>query len=249
MRRLSYCPKISFIFFSLLFAYISVIAQDTEVEEDYVKEFIYGLNINTNGGLIGGINFKWTTIVKPKHYRSLGLEIVGVKSPKEYRIDFNQTGNAFLFEKKNYLYSFRPQYGRDIIVFRKAPEEGIQITANFAAGPTLGLIVPYYVLYADDTQGNAIISIPYTSDVDFTRIVGVGNFLEGIGRMKVIPGVNAKVGLSLDFSAFRNNITGFEAGFTFEAFSEAPEILFKEFTKNKNVFTAAYLTIFLGSRK
>jgi hypothetical protein len=239
--------NIIFILFALLIFQLTASAQDTEVEEDYISEFIYGLNLNTNGGLIGGFNFKWTKIVKPRHYRTIGLEIVGIKDPKEFRTP-SFSGNTFLYGKTNYLYSFRPQYGRDIILFRKAPEKGIQITANFAAGPSLGLLVPYYILYADDNGELIPVAFDFeTHNPNF--IYGAGNFLEGLGDAKFFPGVNAKVGLSFDFSAFRNNITGMEAGFTFEGFANKPEIVSKEIGKTRNIFTAAYVLIFLGSRK
>lgn len=245
--------------FALLFFVNFAQAQNREVEEDYISEFIYGVNLNTNGGLIGGIMFKSNKIVKPKVYRSLGLEIVQVKNRKELRNQSTVTGNSFIPGKRNYLYSFRFQYGRDYILFRKAPEEGVQVSATFAAGPSVGVLVPYFILYQFQ---DGIRSEQYDPDVHvaFDRILGTGGFLEGIANSDIILGAHIKAGLSLDFGAFRNSITGIEAGFTFEFFNNRPEILVAPpdirggippdtQIPNRQVFGAAFINIFFGTRK
>jgi hypothetical protein len=241
-----------FIFLSLFCISSYTLAQEVDVPEDYISEIIYGINLNTNGGDIGGVMIKSTKIIKPKVYRSIGLEIVQVKSPKEVRIQ-NNTGNIFTIGKKNYLYSFRPQYGRDFILFRKAPEEGIQISAVFAAGLSFGLLVPYHVLY--NFPNGQILSVAYDPNVHtIDNIIGPGNLLDGVGNSKILLGINAKAGMSLDFGAFRNSISGVEVGFTFEAFTNTPELITSPTPSNppapnNQFFTAIYANIFFGSRK
>lgn len=223
-------------------------------DEDYISEFIYGANINTNGGLIGGIFFKNTKIIKPKVYRSLGFEIVGIKNSKEIRTQSVRTGNTFIPGKRNYLYSIRFQYGRDYILFRKGPEEGVQVSAIFAAGPSIGLQIPYYILYNFDGEAR---SEQYDPNVhtDLNEILQAGGFLEGIGGTQFLFGGNIKAGLSLDFGTFRNSITGVEAGFTLEVFNKKAELLAPiagftgEIPTNRSIFPGAYLSIFFGSRK
>ncbi len=230
-------------------------AQDVDVPEDYISELIYGINLNTNGGLIGGFMLKSTKIIKPKVYRSIGIEIVHVKSPKEIRITSPNTGNSFIYAKRNYLYSFRPQYGRDIILFRKAPEEGIQVSGIFAGGPSFGLVVPYYILY---NSSSGIRSVQYDPNIhtSITDMLGPGNLLDGIGGSKIILGLHAKVGMSLDFGTFRNSISGVEVGVTVEGFGQTPELVANPDTSstaleapNKRIFTAFYVNIFFGTRK
>lgn len=239
-----------FILLSLLLtSFISLSQEVPEIEyEDHYKETIFGINLNTNGGLIGGFNFKISKIKKEKQYETFGFEIVGVKHPKEQRFTNVNTGNSFILAKRNYLFSFRPQYGRDFILFRKAPEEGVQITAVFAAGPSIGLQVPYHILYNFESP-IGLQSEQYDPDVHIegNRIQGVAGIFDGIGGTKVLLGINAKAGINLSFWAFRNSISGLEAGFTFEAFTEETEIL--AFAQNRSIFTAAYLTLFFGSRK
>ena len=247
--------------FLFLFFFVTIVsnlsAQDYEVEEDYISEFIYGINLNTNGGLIGGLMLKSTKIIKPKVYRSLGLTIVGIKNPQETRFQSPATGNTFILAKSNYFYSIRPQYGRDFILFRKAPEEGVQVSATFSGGPSLGLLIPYHIWYEDETTREAH-SEQFDPNVhtELFNILGSAGLFDGIGNMQAILGVNVKAGLSLDFSPFRNTITGLEAGFTLEAFTKEAKIL-TAFPgaaqvapiRNTNIFGAAYLTFYFGSRR
>lgn len=244
-------------FILLLFISIhSVSSQDFSTQEDYISEFIYGINLNTNGGLIGGFFIKSTKIIKPKVYRSIGLEIVGVKNTKEIRTQSIQTGNTFIPGKRNYLYSIRPLYGRDFILFRKAPEEGVHVTASFAIGPSIGLLVPYHILYNFGTEIRSEQYDPQIHD-NFNNILGTGGFLEGIGDSEFLWGGYLKGGISLDFGAFRNSITGIEAGFYLEVFNREAELLgvppigFSPEIEvpNQSIFPGAYLNIFFGSRK
>lgn len=251
---MKYLPLFILVFFSSHLAYSQEPSGAFEYE-DHISEFIYGVNLNTNGGFIGGLMIKYSKIRKAKTYDTYGLEIVGIKNPKEVRLQNQITGNSFIFAKRNYFFSFRPQYGRDFILFRKSSDkgEGVQVSAVFAAGPSLGLQVPYHILYnynLDATKPDlGILSEQYDPEVHNNPILieGTGGLFEGLGGTNLLFGINAKAGISLDFGAFRNSVTGVEAGFTFEAFDRAPEIM--AFAPNEQVFTAAYLTIFFGTRK
>ena len=104
------------------------------------SEFTWGINKNTSGGLIGGLVFKKARKLKnEKVLETFGLEIMNVKHPQEVKRNSIQTGNLFIYGKSNYLYALRLQYGRDIILFKKAPHQGVEIKAVFAVGPTIGI--------------------------------------------------------------------------------------------------------------
>lgn len=238
-----------------MFTSLASLAQgDLDVPEDYISEFIYGVNFNTNSGVPSGLMLKSTKIIKPKVYRSIGLELVHIKNPKELRFPSLATGSAFIYGKRNSLFSVRPQYGRDFILFRKAPEEGIQVSAIFAGGPSFGLLIPYYILY--NFQNGGVQSVHYDPLVhnEFNRILGPGNLFDGLGETRILLGVHAKAGMSLDFGAFRNTITGVEIGVSFETFTQTPEIMVAPNPGNPPVpntrfFTAFYVNLFFGTRK
>ena len=69
-----------------------------ESDENYLykKEFVYGINFNTNGGLIGGANFKYARVINERMYHSFFLEFVAVRDPKEERVTSFISGNNFV---------------------------------------------------------------------------------------------------------------------------------------------------------
>jgi hypothetical protein len=163
------------------------------------------------------------------------------------------------------------QYGKDVILFRKAPQEGVQVNAVFAGGVSLGMLKPYMVRYDVSSTGaglgrvedlpfyrfniedagefQRLYGAPFTED----RVLGRGAFFAGFDQMEFVPGLNAKVGLSFEASAFKNSLTGAEVGFSLEVFSQKMQILNIGFAgaevKNYSTFAALYLTAFFGGRK
>jgi hypothetical protein len=233
------------ILFCTLFSGLAL-AQEEE-DEEYQSEFVYGINFNTNGGIIGGAMIKYARAMGPNMYQTFGLEIVNVKHPKELRAQSNLTGNTFIYGKQNYLFVIRPSYGRELVLFRKAPDEGVQINAIAAAGPSIGLVKPYYILYAYSPQD--VRSEPYNPDRhnDFNRVSGSGGLTEGFDQMNITMGLHAKLGMSFELSGFRNSVTGFEVGFLAEAYTK--KIIIIPAAQNRSVFSSVYLTLFFGSKR
>jgi hypothetical protein len=88
--------------------------------------------------LIGGFVFKKAYKLNDRLLATYGLEIMNVKHPQEVRQNSQSTGNFFIYGKSNYLYAIRFQYGRDLILFKKAPQQGVEIKAVTAIGPNAG---------------------------------------------------------------------------------------------------------------
>jgi len=236
-------------FFSLFFTFLFILnvsAQDEDPYE-YTSEFIWGINKNTNGGLIGGLIFKHSKKLDENNLRSLGLELMNVKHPRETR--FNSfTGNSFIWAKEHYLYSIRFQYGRDRILVRKAPQQGVQIIGSIAAGPTIGLVAPYFIEI--QSAPGFFERVPFDPEIhggSFNNISGTGRLFQGLFDSEVEIGINLKAALSFEFGTFKSNVTGFEVGFLLEAFPN--EILLMPFADNRAVFPSAFITLFYGSRK
>src|SRR5688572_17284936 len=124
---------------------VSSACAQTQDSYEYNSEFTWGINKNSSGGLIGGFTFKKAKKRSDRVLETFGLEIMNVKHPQEVRKTSLYTGNYFIYGKSNYLYALRPQYGRDYILFTKAPQQGVEIKAVFAAGPSIGIIAPYYI--------------------------------------------------------------------------------------------------------
>jgi hypothetical protein len=214
---------------------------------DYTTEIIWGVNKNTRDGLIGGVIFKHGSSIGRDRFRTLGLELVNVKHHQEFR--FNSfTGDTFIWAKENYLYSIRGQYGRDWVLFKKAPQQGVQINASLAGGPTIGLVTPYYI----ELQTAPGLSVtepfdPVKHGNSFNNILGTGGIFQGLFESKVKLGLNIKTSLSFEFGTFKSNVTGFEAGFLIEAFTS--EVVLVPFADNQAIFPTAFITLFYGSRR
>ena len=232
----------AFLLLFLISTGIQVQAQESE-DYEYNNEFVWGINKNTRGGLIGGFILKKSTRISENQFQTYGLELMNVKHPKETRISNPLNGNSFIWGKENYLYSIRLQYGRENIIFKKASFQGLQIHAILAGGPTIGLLAPYYI------QNNQGINEPFDPEkhVDFNSILGTGNILQGIGESEIKFGLNLKPALSFEFGAFKSNVSGIELGLVFEGFTE--EINLVPNDSNDQFFTSFFVTLFYGRRR
>jgi hypothetical protein len=239
--------------FKILVLLTFAIAVSTESEAqtqdsyDYQSEFIWGINKNTSGGLIGGFVFKKARKRSERVLETFGLELMNVKHPQEVRRNSVISGNYFIFGKANYLYAVRLQYGRDIVLFKKAPQQGVEIKGVFAAGPSLGVVAPYYVEYFPSQSDNFAVRGQYNPGIDYSLINGTGRLFEGVGESKIVPGANIKAAINFELGTIKSQVTGFEAGFLIDAYSKKIEIM--PATKNYSVYPTVFLTLFYGSRK
>ena len=232
----------------LVFLTGAVSAQD-DGNYEYNREFIWGINKNTNGGLIGGFILRNSKAIGPRTFRTIGGEIVNVKHPKEDRKVSRRSGNTFIFGKSNYLYSLRMHYGYDKILFKKAPQQGVQINYGVAAGPTIGIVAPYFIeVFAAGSDGVSREQYdPRNPGHNMSNILGTGRLFQGLGKSKIRPGLNAKAAMSFEFGTFKSNVTGFEVGLNAEVFTEKIQLIPAE--KNRAFFTSAFLTLFYGTRR
>jgi hypothetical protein len=222
----------------------AVHAQDDD-DSEYTREFVWGINKNTQGGYIGGLNIKFSRNLSPGIFRTLGVEVVNIKHPREARFR-SFSGGSFIFGKVNYLYSVRASYGLEKVMFKKGPQQGVQINLLASAGPSLGIIAPYYVEYADGNS-NYSYTRPYTPDLNPTSIYGPGRPLEGIGKSSLTPGVHIRTGVSFEFGTFKSNVSGLELGLMAEAFTQRVKLIS---AGNPNwFFPSAYITLFHGNRR
>jgi hypothetical protein len=219
----------------------------TQDSYDYQSEFTWGINKNTYGGLIGGFTFKKGRKLNDRLLETFGIEIMNVKHPQEQRQNSLTTGNFFIFGKSNYLYAIRLQYGRDLILFRKAPQQGVEIKAVTAIGPTIGIVAPYYIERPADSGGYITIREQYNPDIRADEIYGPGRLFEGLGESKIKLGANAKIALNFELGTIKSQVTGFEAGFLLDAYTS--KVVMVPTAENYAVYPILFFTLFYGSRK
>jgi hypothetical protein len=213
---------------------------------EYDREYVIGINKNTNGGLIGGLMFKVGTRIDDTKFSFWGLEFANVKNPKEVRYN-TVLGNRYVFGKSNYLYAIRPQIGRELILFKKAPNQGVQVSVIGAAGPSIGLIAPYIIEYSINRLETVTEQYDPAKHTSRFNILGTGGALEGIGQSKFAVGAHAKAAVSFEFGIFKSNVTGLELGYMLEAFNKKIPLITT--AENNQIFHSAYFTFFYGFRQ
>ena len=217
----------------------------TQDSYSYNREFIWGINKNSSSGIIGGMVFKRSHKVAENTLETYGLEVINVKHPQEVRKS-SASGNFFIYGKSNYLFALRTQYGRDFILFHKAPQQGVEIKAVFSGGPTLGIVCPYYITRGLDNT----IREPYdpnNPNHEYGKITGSAGFFYGLGDSKLQLGGNIKAALNFETGVTKSQVTGFEVGFLLDAYLN--EVVMVPSAPNKSLFPTIFLTIFYGSRK
>lgn len=234
-----------------IISFVIAIASNSYAQEDiddYNSEFVWGINKNTAGGLIGGFTFRKSRKIGENLFESVGLEIMNVKHNQESQVR-TFTGSSFIYAKTNYLYSFRFQYGRELILFKKAPQQGVEIKLISAIGPSIGLLAPYYIEIATDANnfGNTkrVPYDPYVHSVE--KIAGTGYLFQGVQDSKVRVGANLKAGLSFELGTLKSSVTGVEIGALLDAYTEKIDLMAG--VENKSIFPTAYITIFYGTRR
>lgn len=211
-------------------------------EFEYTSEWIWGINKNTNGGLIGGLMVRHSRKKGEDLYQTFGLELSNVKHPSEARY-VGISGAGYIYGKSNYLYAIRTNYGLEKLMFRKADQQGVQISVAVAAGPTFGLVSPYYVLGADERyEPFSLVRHPSPQN-----IAGPGKLFQGLGDAKLEMGLNTKGSVFFEFGTYRSNVAGIEVGVMMEAFTKEIELVPTQ--PNKSVFTSVFFTLFWGTRK
>jgi hypothetical protein len=212
---------------------------------DYSVEQVWGITKATNSGLIGGFMFKYATELKEDLFHGGSVEIVNIKHPQEQRYYSAASGNGYIPGKQHYLYSIRLSYLRERTLFKKASQQGVQVNAILAVGPTIGLEAPYYVEVA--VRGGSI-KVPYDPEqYQNSTILGTGNLFQGIGQSNVVIGLNTKAAIAFEFGSFKSNVIGLEVGFQSDWFTR--QIIIIPTADNSSIFPSAYVTLFLGSRR
>jgi len=228
---------------------VPALAQSEE-EEDFDRELSYGINLNSNGGLIGGAFIRSAYTMNRNMLQFGALEIVEVKHPRELR-GYSETGDSFIIGKQNYLFVVRPHYGRELVLFRKAAESGVQVNALGALGPSLGLLVPYYIRYNYGQRGTQVDVRTEQYDPrehkNLGQVLGGAGVFTGLSEANLNLGVHGKAGLSFEYGRYNESIAGIEVGVMVEAYTK--RLVLIPDAKNNSTFTSVYLNIYYGSRK
>lgn len=193
---------------------------------------------------MGGVQGKYIKQINTEWTQSYTLEILNIRHPKEIRVPSYLTTASFILGKSNYLFSIRPQYSIERLLFKKDPIEGVQVNLVAAAGPSLGIIKPYIVEY-QEADGD-LVFVQYSEIINKPSIVGGGGWFRGFGQSSFVPGVNAKMSLLFEYSTQKTRISALEAGFAAEQF--ASSITLNPSVSSESFFITAFVTLSFGGK-
>ncbi|GAA4368063.1 hypothetical protein GCM10023185_40460 [Hymenobacter saemangeumensis] len=233
-------------------------------EQSYKKEFVYGINFNTQGALIGGVSLRSARVLDERLLRFWSLEGVMLKNAKEVQTN-TLVGGTYIRHKTNYAFSLRPSFGFQRIFFRKAADAGVQVNGLVSAGPSIGLLLPYYITYDRTIAANPGQQPNPTTDeivdeqydplkhTEEKAILDRSPLFTGIGGTKVVPGAHFRGALSFEYGRYRDAVAGVEVGFLVEAYTRRMLILRPPTTSdtdnlNHQFFPSVYLTLYFGQR-
>jgi hypothetical protein len=222
---------------------------------------VFGVNFNSQGGLLGGASIRSARVLDDEWLRFWSLEGVMLKTAKEQQ-EGTELGGSYVKRKLNYAFALRPSYGVQRVLFRKAADAGVQVNGLLSAGPSIGLLMPYYIVYDRTTALSGGVPNPQTDDIvteqydpakhpNLNGILDRGPLFSGIGQTKFVPGFHVRGGFSFEYGRYRDAVTGVEAGFMVEAYAKRLLVLSPTTERdqlNRQFFPSVYLTLYFGHR-
>ncbi len=242
------------LFFILGFAF-EAFSQDDELDgydsvADRVllkKELTGGVTIHILG--MGG-NFRRGVNKTYFNSRIFEVEFVSMKHPKQIRVinPYYYNAKSYVYGKLNHVYILRAGYGFKKLLNRKPYWGGIELRVLYMGGISLAFAKPVYLYFWDETY-SYVKEEKYNPDNYYHNseyIYGRAPFSDGLGELKVYPGIFAKAGLNFEFGALNSKIRALEAGGVVEYFPKAIPIM--AFNPAQNFMVTFYLNFSLGKR-
>jgi len=235
----------------------SVFAQETIFEETVVKyntEVAGGLLIHTNGF---GANFRYGKFLTGFKQRLYQIEIVNWKNHREIKTyhPFHEDAKGYVFGKLNTLTLLRPSIGVHKSFISKQSISGVSINYTALIGPTIAFLKPVYlIIIKDETDPTDPLSNSYYSterydpvDHESSDIYGRASILKGIEKIKLEPGIHAKLGLNFEYANSNNVLKAIEVGFTFDGFARKIPIM--AYSENQQFYYSISINLLYGVKK
>lgn len=268
MRRNLLIAALSVFMMPMLFGQEVLVPGENYYEDKkgivYSKELTVNFKLHTNGYSFGVDIGTLQTYYLTRFY---SIEIGELKHPKEFRQSFdfrspttNRISRAFIFGKENTFIPLRVGFGEKRYLSEKAKRKGVAIGMSYAAGPSIGLLKPYYLdlLRFNDTGGEPYVRSERFSEenaavfLNTNNIYGSSGFAKGLNEISVAPGAHAKFAIHFDWGAFDEFAKALDAGVMVDFYFRRIPIMVDspivENAENQSVFINLYLNLQLGKR-
>jgi hypothetical protein len=215
------------------------------------KQWSLGIMTNTNGF---GLKFRKGHNLTALNQFMWEIELASYKSAKEVRTinPYYSNSKSYIYGKLNYLYFLSGGIGSQHIIARKPYWGGIQLSALYYGGVSIGITKPVYLYIVHLTGSGADLSYEvqlekFNPDIhNLENIYGRGSYLSGILNLKVYPGAYVRGGLDFEFGTKYRSIKALEVGAQL-AYSPIP-IPIMAYNPSQNFFLTLYLSFSMGKR-
>jgi hypothetical protein len=237
-------------------ASILSIAQQASIYDDatrtlYSREIYGGPLLHGDGW---GLQFFYGRYRTAKDRHLFGLEVVGMKHPKEIK-SFNpwyEDSRGYFYGKLNSLLIVRPIYGRKHRITEKIRKSGVELNYVWGIGPAIGLLKPVYLQIGEprDPPYTTIAVERYDPEEHFANnIYGRASWFRGVGEMQVRPGAHARIALNFEYAGDNTGIRAIEAGASVDVFPEKVPIMAElPGVENKEFFLEFYVALQFGNK-
>ncbi len=264
VKDILYIAFLSFGFVSMLSA--QRVMQPKIVELDrkgviFKQEEAFQFRIHEQGATVSYYKGKIRTYHKTSFYQfELGFQkdLRERRQNKNYNFAGEGSSRSFTFSKINSVINLRAGIGRKTYLSEKAKRRGIAVGWMYEFGPSVALLKPYHlklIYLPDDGQpGVEIVSEAYSEEnadkfLELDDIYGASPFVEGLGGISLVPGIQAKAGLHFGLGAFDKYMRAVETGIMVDVFTRRIDILVEtEERRNSPYFIKLFASFQLGLR-
>jgi len=219
------------------------------------KEFLLSISPHTSGTSIG-LDYGF---IRNKLTHSIHFEFTTLRHPKEVRQrtamggvggSFSNISRSFIYGKRNQLYGVHLGYSGKFHFSRKARSQGIAVSMSYAAGPSLGLVRPYYINLL--VSSGEVLPQTYTEEnagifLDPARISGASGLSYGWDELNLVAGAFVKFGLNFEWGYPPRLIKAVDIGIMLNIYTEEIPILL--ITDNQAIFPTLYAAFQIGKRR
>lgn len=228
-------------------------AQQTVYDETrilYKKELHGGAMIHGEGW---GLNFFHGKHRTAKSRRMLGVELVGMKHPKEIKTfnPYYEDARGYFYGKLNSLLLLRPTYGRKELLTDKLRKSGVEVNYVWGIGPSIAYLKPVYLQIGKPRLPYETIVVErydpgehYPDD-----IFGRASWFKGFGEGALMLGGFARFGFNFEYAGNTSGIKALEVGASMDAFPAVVPIMAElDGVENKQFFFAFYVSLQFGKK-
>jgi hypothetical protein len=196
----------------LLVSLLSIFAQahaQNDDRETFNYELYGGFVFHTSGW---GANLTYSKYRSESTRTIFQMDFYSIKDPKELKVRPSRSKN-YVYGKLNSAYSFDVNFGRKKIISKDYKNKGVEVALKYTGGPTFLLLKPEYILINNPFSQTPTLERYNPEEHNLSNIQGGAPRLSGISETSFVPGVNAKIGLSFDFSPYKTYVRIIETGF------------------------------------